>query len=81
MLPEGLLQFRLKVELLLSPDDALPEVLEAGPALLGSPAQVNDVVQVSLALHRLRNVFVDLLKNLKVSEPGTFLSISFDESQ
>ena len=63
-----LFEFWFKVELLLRPDDALPEVLEAGAALLGGAAQVDHVVQVRLALHRLGNVLVKLLNNLEISK-------------
>ena len=74
LFPEWLLHLGLKVEFLLSPEDALPEVLQTCPSLLGSSTQINDVVQVSLASHGLRNVFVDLLENLKVAEPEKFCS-------
>ena len=63
-----LFEFGLKVELLLGPDDTLPEVLEAGAALLGGAAQVDHVVQVRLALHRLGNVLVKLLDNLEITK-------------
>ena len=35
LLPERLLQFRLKVEFLLSPQDTLSQILETSPTLLG----------------------------------------------
>ena len=65
----NLFQFWLKVELLLSPDDALPQVLESGAALFGRPTKVNDVVHVRLALHGLGDVLVKLLNHLEVTEP------------
>ena len=74
MFPEGFLHLGLKVELLLSPDDALPEVLQSSSSLLGSSAQVDDVIQVGLASQGLRNVFIDLLQNIKVPEPEKFSS-------
>ena len=72
MLPEGFFQLGLKVEFLLSPEDALPEVLQPCTSLLGSSTQINDVVQVGLPCQGLRNVFIDLLQNLKVAEPEKF---------
>ena len=65
----NLFQFWLKVELLLGPDDALPQVLESGAPLLGCPAQVDYVVHMRLALHGLRDVLVQLLNHLEVTEP------------
>ena len=74
LFPEGFFQLGLKVEFLLSPDDAFPEVLQSSSSLLGSSTKINDVVQVSFTSHGLRNVFIDLLKNLKVAEPEKFCS-------
>ena len=69
LLPERLLYLGLKVEFLLSPDNALPEVLQPSSSLLGSSTKINDVIEMCLASQGLRNVFIDFLKNLKVSEP------------
>ena len=69
MLPEWFLHLGLKVEFLLSPDNALPEVLQPSSSLLGSSTKINDVIEMCLASQGLRNVFIDLLKNLKVAEP------------
>ena len=69
LFPEGFFQLGLKVEFLLSPDDAFPEVLQSSSSLLGSSTKINDVIEMCLASQGLRNVFIDFLKNLKVAEP------------
>ena len=73
----NLLEFWLKVELLLCPDNALSQVLEAGAALLGRPTEVDDVVHVRLALHGLGDVLVQLLNHLEVTEPVLLLEELF----
>merc|ERR1712181_107470 len=69
LFPKWLLHLHpLKVELLLSPLYAISQVLKASSPLLWRSTQVDHMVEVCLALACLRDVLVDLLQHLIVSQ-------------